>query len=88
MATGADKDTFALTLSAGQTVTLTFTPPAGQSFGLYITQGFAPLRAEAGGTRVTLTAPAPAATTTTFYIQVYSLNGQSNGALYTLALQR
>ncbi len=88
LATGSDKDTFALTLAAGQTVTLTFTPPAGQSYGLYITQGFAPLRAETGGARFTLTAPAQAATTTTFYIQVYSLNGQSNGALYTLTLQR
>jgi len=94
ISTGADVDTFAFTLVAGQSITLTLTPPPGMYYGMSAFQGLAPQslltpkRPASGQLVITIPAPAPSATQATIYLQIYSLNNQGSSAHYTLAVKR
>jgi len=94
ISSGVDVDTFAFTLVAGQSITLTLTPPPGMYYGMSAFQGLAPQsfltpkRHASGQLVITIPAPAPSATQATIYLQIYSLNNQGSSAQYTLAVKR
>jgi len=94
ISTGADIDTYALTLVAGQSVQLILTPPAGMLYGMNIVQGLAgqslvgKVAPTTGRQVITIPAQPRSLAQMTVYIQVYSYAGQGSSAKYTLSIKR
>ncbi|WLT32521.1 Ig-like domain-containing protein [Geothrix sp. PMB-07] len=94
ISTGTDVDTYALTLTAGQSVQLILMPPPGMYYGIAFPQGLAgqglvgqPTQS-AGGQVITIPAQPRGLAQMTVYLQVYSLTQQGSSAKYTLSIKR
>jgi hypothetical protein len=87
MGNTTDKDYFALSLAAGETVKIDMTGPSGNDYDLYLVNAAGTtLKSSAGGTSTETLTYTNGASAATVYAEVISYSGSSTTVPYTLAL--
>ena len=87
MGNTTDKDFFAVSLNAGETLTLGMTGPTGNDYDLYLVNAAgATLASSAGSTSTESLTYTNGVSATTVYVKVISFSGSSTTATYTVSV--
>jgi hypothetical protein len=82
----ADVDYYAVTLSAGQTLTVGMTGPSGTDYDLNLVNASGTVLAKSTGSTSTESMSYTATTATTVYVKVFSYSGSSTTSTYKLTI--